>query len=48
LALVGLLHDIDWGMFPEEHCKKSPELLKEIDVDDASSMLSAVMDGTVQ
>ncbi len=34
-ALVGLLHDIDWGMFPEQHCKKAPELLKEIDVDDA-------------
>ncbi len=34
-SLVGLLHDIDWGMFPEEHCKKAPELLKEIDVDDA-------------
>lgn len=34
-ALVGLLHDIDWGMFPEEHCKKAPELLKEIGVDDA-------------
>lgn len=34
-SLVGLLHDIDWGMFPEEHCKKAPELLKEIDVNDA-------------
>lgn len=34
-GLVGLLHDIDWGMFPAEHCKKAPELLKEIDVDDA-------------
>ncbi len=34
-SLVGLLHDIDWGMFPEEHCKKAPELLAQIDVDDA-------------
>ncbi len=28
-GIVGLLHDIDWEMFPEEHCKKAPELLKE-------------------
>jgi uncharacterized domain HDIG len=34
-GLVGLLHDIDWGRFPEEHCKKAPELLKEIGADDA-------------
>ena len=26
---VGLLHDIDFEMWPEEHCKKAPELLKE-------------------
>lgn len=30
-GLVGLLHDIDFEMYPEEHCKKAPELLKEID-----------------
>lgn len=34
-SLVGLLHDIDYGMFPEEHCQKAPELLKEIELDDA-------------
>lgn len=28
-ATVGLLHDIDFEMYPEEHCKKSPELLRE-------------------
>lgn len=33
-SLVGLLHDIDWGMFPEEHCKKAPELLQKIGADD--------------
>jgi len=27
---VGLLHDIDFEKYPEEHCKKAPELLKEI------------------
>lgn len=28
-GLVGLLHDIDFEMFPEEHCIKAPELLRE-------------------
>lgn len=28
-GMVGLLHDIDFGMFPDEHCQKAPELLKE-------------------
>lgn len=26
---VGLLHDIDFEMWPDEHCKKAPELLME-------------------
>ncbi|MBQ0040969.1 MAG: lysine--tRNA ligase [Clostridiales bacterium] len=26
---VGLLHDIDFELYPEEHCQKAPELLKE-------------------
>jgi predicted hydrolase (HD superfamily) len=29
-AMIGLLHDIDFEMWPEEHCVKAPELLKEI------------------
>lgn len=29
-GLVGLLHDVDFEQYPEEHCKKAPELLKEI------------------
>ena len=28
-GLVGLLHDIDFEMYPQEHCIKAPELLKE-------------------
>ena len=28
-AIVGLVHDIDYQMFPEMHCRKSPELLRE-------------------
>ena len=33
-ATVGLLHDVDFGMFPDEHCKKAPELLAEIGASD--------------
>lgn len=29
-ATCGLLHDIDFENWPEEHCKKAPELLSEI------------------
>ena len=29
-ALAGLLHDVDFEVYPEEHCKKAPELLAEI------------------
>ena len=28
--LCGLLHDVDFGQWPEEHCLKAPELLAEI------------------
>jgi predicted hydrolase (HD superfamily) len=28
-GMVGLLHDIDFEMWPEEHCKKAQELLQE-------------------
>lgn len=29
-ALCGLLHDIDFEQFPQEHCQKAPQLLAEI------------------
>ena len=29
-AMAGLLHDVDFEKYPEEHCKKAPELLAEI------------------
>lgn len=31
---VGLLHDVDYEMYPDEHCKKAPELLKAAGYDD--------------
>lgn len=33
-ALAGLLHDVDFEVYPEEHCKKAPELLAEINAGD--------------
>ena len=27
---MGLLHDVDFEQYPQEHCKKAPELLAEI------------------
>ena len=30
--VVGILHDIDFELWPEQHCKKAPELLKEAGV----------------
>lgn len=27
-GITGLLHDIDFEMYPKEHCKKAPELLR--------------------
>ena len=32
-ATVGLLHDIDFEMWPEEHCLKAPELLAKAGCD---------------
>ena len=29
-GLCGLLHDIDFEVYPEEHCLKAPELLAEV------------------
>ncbi len=28
-GIVGLLHDIDFELYPEQHCTKAPELLRE-------------------
>lgn len=34
-AMCGLLHDIDFEMYPQEHCKKAPDLLAEIHAPEA-------------
>lgn len=28
-GVIGLVHDLDYELFPEEHCKKSEEILRE-------------------
>lgn len=33
-GIVGLLHDIDFELYPAEHCLKAPEILKEAGVSD--------------
>ena len=33
-ATVGLLHDIDFEQYPDEHCLKAPDLLREAGVGD--------------
>lgn len=40
-GMVGLLHDIDFEMWPEEHCVKAPELLKEAGIED--DMIRAIV-----
>lgn len=32
--IAGLLHDVDFEKFPQEHCLKAPELLNEINASD--------------
>lgn len=34
-SMVGLLHDIDFEQWPEQHCRKAPELLREAGAGDA-------------
>ena len=34
-SLVGLLHDLDFERWPEEHCAKSQELMREAGVEEA-------------
>ena len=33
-GIVGLLHDIDYEMYPDEHCYKAREILKDAGADD--------------
>ena len=35
-GIVGLLHDIDFELYPDEHCKKAPELLLPVGVSESA------------
>ena len=39
-GIVGLLHDVDYEMYPNEHCEKAKEILKEEGADE--KMIHAV------
>jgi predicted hydrolase (HD superfamily) len=34
-GIVGLLHDVDFELYPEQHCVKGVELLRNHDIDEA-------------
>ena len=38
---VGMLHDIDFELYPEQHCVKANEMLHELDIDE--EMIHAVI-----
>ena len=38
---MGILHDIDFELWPEQHCSKAQELLRELDIDE--SVIHAVV-----
>ncbi len=40
-GIVGLLHDIDFEIWPEEHCKKAPEILREAGIEE--DMIHAIV-----
>ena len=40
-GIVGLLHDIDFELYPEEHCKKAPEMLEKAGV--SEEMIHAIV-----
>jgi predicted hydrolase (HD superfamily) len=39
-SVTGLLHDIDFELYPDQHCRKAPELLREAGV--GEDMIHAV------
>ena len=40
-GIVGLLHDLDFGMFPSEHCIKSQEIMRERGIDERINRATA-------
>lgn len=42
---VGMLHDIDFELYPQQHCKKAPEMLRENDITDEGLIHAVVSHG---
>ncbi len=40
-GMAGLLHDVDFEMWPDQHCIKAPELLREAGIDE--DMIHAIV-----
>lgn len=40
-GIVGLLHDLDFEMYPQEHCHKSQEIMTERGIDDRINRATA-------
>lgn len=34
-GVVGLLHDLDFELYPEQHCIKGQEIMRELDIDES-------------
>ena len=32
--VVGMLHDLDFELYPEQHCIKQQEMMRELDIDE--------------
>lgn len=39
--VVGLLHDLDFELYPEQHCTKSQEIMKELGIDERINRATA-------
>ena len=44
-GIIGLIHDLDYEQFPEEHCRKTEEILKENNCPRNISVLWLATDG---
>ena len=42
---VGMLHDIDFELYPEQHCVKANEMLHELDIDEEEVIHAVVSHG---
>lgn len=39
---AGLLHDLDWGKFPDKHCAKAAEIMRARGIDELTGLIYAL------